>query len=200
MKLLLQNIKVPVFALFILLSACSKEGDPGPAGKDGLKGDQGIPGEAGEDGEDGEDGTNNIVYSDWFAPVWGLYGSDDGANKSMRIPDLILSDADISKNVVLVYRKFEPSATNRVIFLLPQVYVNPDGTINTKYETYIQGNGVVVRAQSYGADLLTEYIDERNEFRYVIIPVEDVGAGGKTSSPVDFNNYEEVKNYFNITD
>ncbi len=78
--------------------------------------------------------------------------------------------------------------------------MNPDGTINTKYETYIQGNGVVVRAQSYGADLLTEYIDERNEFRYVIIPVEDVSAGGKTSSPVDFNNYEEVNNYYNITD
>lgn len=197
MTLLFQNFKVTALALFILLSACSKEGDPGPTGQDGLKGDQGIPGEP---GEDGEDGTNTIVYSDWFAPIWGHYVSDDGANKSMRIPDLILSDADISKNVVLVYRKFEPSATNRVIFLLPQVYINPDGSIHTKYETYIQGNGVIVRAQSYGTDLLTEYIDERNEFRYVIIPVEDAGVGGRMTSPIDFDNYEVVKSYYNISD
>lgn len=202
-----------LFVLSIFLAGCEKDTEPGPkgdkgdvgekgdtgtAGPQGPEGQQGAPGTPGEEGPQGDPGTANVIYSDWMAPVWGHYSIDGPTQKMMRIPDLILSNEILNNGAILVYRKHIPTPTNTLTYLLPQMLLRVDGTIAAKYDTYTQGNGIIINLQSFGGDLAETYYDSRNTFRYIVIPGGMPGPGERRAAPVDYTDYEAVTKFYNI--
>ena len=184
--------------LFFLLSfttSCSDDGDPGPQG---LPGADGAQGPQGEPGIDGEPGAANVISSDWYAPVWDV--TDEPTVKNSRVTEQLITPEFLRGNVLLVYRKYEWNGVIQ-IDMLPQLVVKPDGTISTKLEAYTYGNGIYIKIVSYGSDLSPIYYDERNMFKYILIPgSEFTNSESRTLGSVDLNDYEAVKAYYNISD
>jgi hypothetical protein len=189
MKKKLSKLKYIILSLVILTAACSDDGDPGP------KGDQG---EQGEPGTQGEAGAANVIYMPWFTPVWDI--KDEPTYKTLRKTEMLLTPEFLEGNIVLVYRKYEHNGVRR-IDLLPQLILKADGTISTKLESYVYGNGIYVSVSSYGANISEEYYDGRNSFKYILVPGSQVtGAGERKSTPVDYNDYDAVMAYYHLQD
>ncbi len=180
MKTQLCYLKHFLLVLIVIFSACSNDGDPGPQG------------------EQGEPGTANVFYMPWFTPVWDI--DDEPTYKTLRKTEFLLTSDFLEGNIVLVYRKYEHNGVRR-IDLLPQLILTDDGTVSTKLDAYVNGNGIYVSVRSYGADLSAEYYDNRNSFKYVLVPGTRVtGASGRIAAPVDYSDYEAVMAYYNIPD
>lgn len=207
-----------LFLLFAFTS-CEKEGPAGPGGPQGeqgasgAKGDKGDPGDTGPRGETGatgprgatgatgprgatgakgdkgDPGTANVMYSDWFAPVWSR---DEPDFKQLRLTEPTLTTDFLSKGVVLVYYRRQPNSATRYDYLLPQTFYKVDGSVDRIYESYVYGNGIYINVRSFDGPLTSNEAGAAvTRFRYVLIP-GGVDISALERSGVDLNNYDEV--------
>ncbi|WP_201739407.1 collagen-like protein [Dokdonia sinensis] len=163
-----------VFA--ITLTACSEDGEDGMDGMDGAPGAQGP---AGEDGQDGEDGNANVVSItiDGFPIVSGI--------NNITIPEVTQDIVD-----------------NGLVLGYTTVSGNPF------WETLpvVTGGSVILDIDRIFLETvrLTSTFNQTLDFRFLIIEGTPLGRqSGSTREyyemqGVDFNDYESVKEFFNL--
>jgi hypothetical protein len=186
----------------MLLALCLSQACEGPEGPAGAPGPQGTAGAAGAQGPAGPAGpagtsVTGTVFDfeiDFAAPNYAVNGSYPAG--------VTVGEGDL----VLVYQLF--FAQNNVPYWapLPQTYFL-DGqpvTYNFAYSTQsllllLQGDPTVLAAAG------DPYL-KAQAFRVVVLPGKKKRMeGGKATFnpkdyPVDFNKYEEVVRYFNLSD
>lgn len=197
-------------AMLLLIASCGKEGDPGPQGVQGEQGPEGPQGPQGEEGPQGPQGSQgvqgpqgeqgepgaNIIYSEWMDPDW-----NDTDNP--RFKRMSFSPPDMNKNIwdtghIYMYWK----TNNGTTYALPYTSFNSSGNPLISRTFFIRSASTLyVQIQKYQSDLATnEYSGGiYNKIRYILVPGE-IAASGKKAVPVDFNDYEAVKAYYNIPD
>ena len=181
----------------VLFFAYCQKGDAGPAGPKGDTGANGAAGAAGAQGPKGDSGTANVIYSAWLDVVYvpdtfRNAGVLDTAGFSTNIPAAKLTAAIINGGEVKVYWNFGTSASPAVaplpyfdvfydvISIQPEFYVGRIFLYSTGNYSTINNNGV-----------------KRNQYRYIIIPG---GVNARVAQPVDWNDYNKVKEYLGLKD
>lgn len=168
--------------LLFIISGCNNEGDPGPQGP---QGDQGIQG---EQGEKGDTGTANVMYSDWFTVDWNETNTPDYKVHSIEIEELnsdFLNTGDIQ-----IYIKLSIGGDD-IIAPLPF----EEGQ-DREYFGIVLPNTLRILLTTTDTELPDVFLTQ--ELRYVLIPGE-VDISGRQNLP-DFNNYEEVAEFYSIPD
>ncbi|SOD77995.1 hypothetical protein [Spirosoma fluviale] len=189
--------------IVVFLAACKGEvgpkGDTGATGSAGAAGATGPTGTTGATGATGPQGATGAVGPTGpssitqvtYASSFSLAAAN--ANFNLNLPGYI-TKAVIDKSLVVVYLQ-SPS-------LGPQVYQIPGnmGGVNGDvfgyviYASYPTVQTInVYRTASSGVSLT-----QISLARVLIIPAATVVNGRKAA--VDFNNYEAVKEFYNLTD
>jgi hypothetical protein len=187
-----RNVAALVFSAALLFTAC-KKGDTGPQGEDGPAGPAGSKGDK---GDKGDTGTANVIYSAWldvaFTPVKNTTTGDTTAwLATIAAPKL--TNAILTSGAIKVYVN-AGTAAQPVVFPLPvtdlfaltgllnlNMYFTP-----AKIELYATDNGSTYTNTS-GA--------KQWQYRYILVP------GGVTArSAIDWNNYQQVKDYLKLQD
>lgn len=174
-----------LLAATVLIGAC-KKGDPGPPGE---KGDKGDPGAQGATGSKGDPGTANVLYSDWL----DLGYSVDQATGVFftQIDEAKVTDDLLSKGEIKVYINLG-SAAQKIVSPLP--FVSGDVQITPGYAP-----GLIELDANVDASTVTDPASGKKfrQYRYVLIPG---GAHVRMDKQINWNNYEEVKNYLGLKD
>ncbi|MFL5743056.1 MAG: hypothetical protein ACJ751_00210 [Niastella sp.] len=177
-----------LLAAMVLIGAC-KKGDPGPAGEKGDKGDPGATGATGATGSKGDAGTANVLYSDWLDLG---FSQDQGSGVFFtQISEAKLTDDFLSKGEIKVYINLG-TAAEKVVLALP--FISGTTQITPLYapgliELDATVNASTATNQSTGA--------KSRQYRYVLIPG---GVHVRMNTQINWNNYEEVKNYLGLKD
>ena len=158
-------------------------GPTGPAGPTGPTGSQGSSGTAGGSGT----GTAiNVIYSDWFTPLFVDWQKISEKNYIYRINEVRITQEIIDRGVVLAYsRQF----SNGPAYLLPMMLETNSGLTNYNIS-------VVLGKVNF---LFSELLDIQGkpatglQYRYVIIP-----GGVKSRANIDYSNFDEVSKAFGI--
>lgn len=186
----LRCTSVLVVSAALLFTAC-KKGDAGPAGE---KGDKGDPGAAGATGSTGKAGSANVIYSPWLDVTFNAV--DTFYEAAIDAPDIV--DSIIEKGEVKVYWNINtatapaivalPYADNGLIFGAKDLFVFP----------IIQaGNIFIESTYNTGTQVSTSDPNVKLwQYRYVIIP----GGTAAARSAVNWNDYNQVKNYLGLKD
>ena len=200
MKRKFMNAGAMLFLASCILFACSEDGDPGPQGAQGPQGEQGPQGpqgpqgdegEQGEQGQQGEAGTANVIYSDWIdSPFISALAN----SRSFTL----LSSGDLNPNrdIVMVYGRVDGTLTD--VHVLPYSDIEESSEYFFNLNPLVTETEVIVRAQKTDGSL--GVFDKFADYRYVIIPGGTPANTGKSASPVDYEDYEAVKAYYNIPD
>jgi hypothetical protein len=140
----------------------------------------------GDDGPKGDTGVANALYSKWENVEFGGAILQSGDTVALGIIDAPKLTADIlNKGTVHVYTNFnDADTTNPTVVALP--YLDPTGI-----------NPVFVNVQlAVGKIYLISNIDFSGYYRYFILPG---GVSTGRTQTIDWNNYEEVKKIFGLT-
>lgn len=186
--------------LLVLCLGQACEGPEGPAGAPGPQGPAGAAGAAGPAGPAGPAGTSvtGTIFDfeiDFAAPNFAVNGTYPAG--------VTVGEADL----VLAYQLFFVQNSVPYWAPLPQTYFlegNKPVTYNFAYSTQsllllMQGDPAVLAAA--GEDFL-----KAQAFRVVVLPGKKLRTeGGKAGFnpkdyPVDFNKYEDVVRYFQLSD
>lgn len=147
----------------------------------------------GDDGAKGDTGTANVMYSAWidvtFTPAINTAG--DTVAFTATIPAAGITKAIIDSGVVKVYLN-AGTAASPAVFPLPitDYYALTVDNLNL-YFTVGNINMYATGDASTGPNSSGV---KSWQYRYIIIP------GGVKTGRVDWNNYETVKSFYNITD
>lgn len=174
-----------LLAATVLIGAC-KKGDPGPAGE---KGDKGDPGAQGATGGKGDAGTANVLYSDWIDLRYAL--DTASATFFTQINEAKVTEDLISKGEIKVFINLGSSA-QKVVTPLP--FVSGEAQIAPVFAP-----GVIELDANVNASTVTDQAtgNKFRQYRYVLIPG---GAHVRMNKQINWNNYEEVKNYLGLKD
>lgn len=174
-------------------------GPAGPAGPQGPQGAAGLPGQPGEDGEDGT-GTGSAAKIYQYGGFEFNAANDFTQGIGFEDNDIVVSESDL----ILVYNLYnavEDEVTGEVTLVwepLPLTVFHPLGIFHYKF---IHTSEVVFMFMEANFDLdgaeLETYYTQDLVFRIVVVPGE-VMTGGRSLPPVDYNNYNEVVDYYNI--
>lgn len=156
----------------ILVGGCEpKAGEPGPQGEVGARG------ETGAQGPKGDVGTANVIYSPWSSVTFSGSGSSYIGNLvAAKITQDVLDKADV------------------------RVYWSESGRVLTlPYAETISATTYTVHQRFYvgRVELKASYALGPQQFRYVIIPG---GVASGRRGAIDLDNYQAVKQAFNIPD
>lgn len=205
MRTMSSNLKVVAVIFLGILVACSAEdgqdgaigpqGPQGEQGPQGPQGDQGPPGSDGQDGTDGVDGNANLISSGWLEiDTWT---TDLPDFKFIRLPDLTLTEFQIENDLILVYRRYQPSPSLLQVELLPVTRYDTGGRVELSITSRIQGNGLHLQIEAIGRDVTAdEYLPPETQFRYIIIPAD--GSSSKNRVNYFKMSYQEVVAYLNL--
>lgn len=174
-----------LLAATVLIGAC-KKGDPGPAGEKGDKGDTGAQGAT---GSKGDPGTANVLYSDWLDLGFSL---DQASGVFFtQINETKVTEDLLSKGEIKVFINLG-TAAQKVVAPLP--FVSGEVQITPAYAT-----GVIELDANVNASTATDQTtgNKFRQYRYVLIPG---GAHVRMNKQINWNNYEEVKNYLGLKD
>jgi hypothetical protein len=180
----------------VLFNSCNKEG---PAGATGPAGPAGPSGAAGAAGPAGPAGTANVIYSAWLDVAYAADTIHNGAVidtvgfvAEVTAPKIT---ADIlSKGEVKVYFNLS-SATNPTVVPLPFFDIYTNFSINPYFYLTTAGVGTIQLYATANLGTVTSQGVKYRQYRYVIIP-----GGVPARSMVDWNNYNQVKEYLHIED
>lgn len=161
----------------IIFSACKKEGPAGPAGPAGPQG------ATGGTGPQGPAGTANVIYSRWTSG--STWTSDVSAGLVYyNIPSTSLTQSILSGGSIHVYWGVLGDTVNNVRQLpFTEIVGSEIYFHNPKYSV---GN---IRVETNNLTMAAT-----NRYRFILIPGGVLG--GRLN--IDFNNYDQVLNYFNI--
>lgn len=166
----------------ILVLGCAEDGEPGPKGD---QGEQGEKGDKGDQGEKGDTGTANVVYSKWLESEF----SNDITYEEYQLVEIDTNQYSLNTTVFLLYCR----TGNNIVYPLPR-QIN-----ETTYGYYILpdfGTGLPARIMVYRDGNIPGGSSVPVHFRYVLIP-GGVNIGGRIGQP-DFDDYEEVRKFYNI--
>ncbi|MBE7174040.1 MAG: hypothetical protein INR73_25930 [Williamsia sp.] len=191
------------FKLFIALlgitmffTYCQK-GDTGPAGPKGDTGATGAAGAPGAQGPKGDSGTANVIYSPWLdvtylADTFRNAGVLDTAGFYTNIAAAKLTAAVLNGGEIKVYWNYG-TTTNPAVAPLPYFDLFYDA-ISIQPEFHV-GRIFIYATGNYGT--FTSNGAKVNQYRYILIPG---GAGARVAQPVDWNDYNKVKEYLGLKD
>jgi hypothetical protein len=199
--MLIMKRLLPIFMMLALLVSQACEGPEGPAGAPGPAGPQGAAGATGPQGPAGTSVTGSVFEFQvtFAAPNYSVSGAFPTG--------ITAGEAD----VVLVYQLFFVTQEGVPFWSpLPQTYYLNAKPLTYNFAHSAQGLLVMVDA---AADVLAaaEAVAENpyfkdQVFRAVVIPGKKLRTDGSQKKfdpkdyPVDFNKYEEVIKYFNLSD
>ncbi len=168
--------------LISLSTSCEKEGPEGPKGLDGKDGVPGLNGKDGTNGKDGKDGNANVKSVNFVVEIDEWIKDDESSyHYEKDIPAITEQIANTGD--VRLYVK-----TKNYSFLQPLPYTYLDWlVINYGYKT---GK---IRIDLTLNDPVMKLSDMDFEFFKVVI-IE----GSALAKSVNYNNYEEVKAYYNL--
>lgn len=192
------NKKSILFSATILFAGWMIVGCEGPAGPAGQQGPQG------ESGPPGEQGNANLFYSDWMDIEW--YEDSSDVLKEMAIHDSrIDSDFLINGGIVLMYMKVEGTG-GVFVYLLPVVF-GVDGNFQFRFILAdapgaqdgdgLQGMIFILQSMD-GTTSIPNHLWENFRIRYLLIPGNN--STQNKMAPGFFENYNAVKNYYQIPD
>lgn len=171
------------YFLFILIvsTACSRDGDPGP---------QGIPGPPGLDGLDGLDGETAYVFEYEFS-----FNPDNGYTEIIAYPNGFTL---YPEEVVLVYLLWENNEEVGDIWrLMPQSSMMQFGWLQYNYDFTRKDVSIFLEADFPLENLGPIYTE--GWVRVVVIPAQDI-SNAKQLNTVDYNDYDAVKETYNLPD
>lgn len=184
-----------ILAIAIFFASCSKTGSTGPAGPAGPAGAQGA---SGATGATGAAGSANVIYSPWLNVTYT--GSDTaGWSASIAAPKLV--DSILNKGAIKVYfNAGSDSAKSQVVMSLPIYEPFLIGAIINPYYT----SGMITLISSGNVSSFTINSYHYFQYRYVLIPggvtALPVSANGTKATSINWNDYNQVKKYLNLTD
>lgn len=199
--------------LYLLMSATlilgvSCEGEEGPAGPEGPAGQQGAPGPAGlpgPQGEPGEDGTGTGSVAEIYQFTGFNFTADneyfDGLSFEANNIEVEASDIILVYSFAGVFEGEDPEdPADDVIYWeqLPQTYVFEEGILQYVFIHSAVDVGINM-VFNFDVSNLDPFYTTDVTFRFVIIPGE-IMTEGRSLAPVDYSNYEEVIEYFNLDD
>lgn len=204
-----------------------QDGQDGKDGINGINGTDGVDGEDGKDGKDGKDGINGTDGSDGVDGTDGVvdfevfhfdlketdflrnYDFPDNYNYEAKLLPLEERDdkffsVDINEDVVFIYIKsHEDDIWGNVWTSLPSTFIiDEDNSVKIEYSIAEGDDGldiVIIDIETLSNDEL-DLSDSDSEINFKVVKIS--GANGtfkKSNLPeIDFNNYLEVKDYFNL--
>lgn len=176
----------------LFVTAC-KKGDEGPQGETGLAGPVGGKGDK---GDKGDAGTANVFYSGWvdvaFDPAVSSSTGDTVAWEA-TITAAKIDNAMLTSGFIKVYVN-AGTPTQPVVFPLPVTDLfSLTGLLNLNMY-FTPG-----KIELYATDNASTYTNTSGvkqwQYRYVVAPG---GAGAR--SAINWNNYQQVKEYLNLPD
>ncbi|GAA0553452.1 hypothetical protein GCM10009415_39270 [Chitinophaga japonensis] len=175
-----------LFSIVFAMASCSKDGDTGPEGPAGPAGPEGP---AGEQGPKGDTGTANVIYSGWLDVTFGLNSDSTAFIAEIDAPKI--DQEVLATGEVKVYMNLSNASDP---FIVPLPYF--DGTFLINVRMYEQ----TINLLSFNN--LSTFTDENDgmkyqQARYVIIPG---GTAARQAAGIDWNDYQQVKNYLGLKD
>lgn len=140
--------------------------------------------------------VDNGFDSDTISEVWEYTNVDLYAGNGYSV-FLDFPHATYTSDMVLVYRLADYGSAGDVWKLLPETYYFNDGTVDFGYTNDFTRYDAQVSLFGYDLPGLNDAFKFDQVFRVVVIPAY---FGNKMSESVDFNNYNDVIQYFNIKD
>jgi hypothetical protein len=187
--------------LYIIILLCVSFTFNGCKGEAGDTGPIGPKGEKGKVGATGDPGTTEIFVTNWifiskadqikFYNADGLYTSQAFSGGELdKLSQKILDDG-----VILSYHRWAADKTR--IISLPNVidYGNVDSGLQISRYIAAYPKGLDCYVEFSKSVDITRYLADE-EYRFIVIP----GASGYRLKNIDFNNYEAVKQAFNLKD
>lgn len=183
-----------VVALFF--SYCGKDGATGPAGPSGPAGPAGPAGGQGPQGPKGDTGVANVIYSAWLDVAYQPAAIDsssipfDTLAYGAVIPAPKLTNDILNRGEIKVYINWG-TAAQQEIEALPiadvffNIFINASFTLNQI---------VLLADRNYGTGTTAQ--GKPRQYRYILIP--GVVPGQKKPN-VNWNNYDEVKEYLGLS-
>lgn len=148
-------------------------------------------------------GTANVLYSSWIDIEWD---SESAYGATMELPDSRITDEFMNTGIVKMYLKAKISSS---ILVYPLPYIESEHELGFSFGDFNSQNvnfrGILLRL----AALDNQQIDQSTidafaepQVRYVLIPGgTSLSTKAKTGyTPIDLDNYEQVKRYFGIRD
>lgn len=182
----------------VLFFAHCQKGDVGPAGPKGDTGATGANGAAGAQGAKGDSGTANVIYSAWldvttFVPeTFTNNGVLDTLDFTARITAPKLTSAILNSGEMKVYFNFGTLAAPNVV-PLPYVDIVSSGiSITPEFAV-----GRIDLYSNVRANTATLTDGKHYQYRYILIPGV---VNARVAQPVDWNNYNQVKEYLGLKD
>lgn len=197
----------------LIITGCSKKGDPGPAGANGANGANGAQGPAGPVGPKGPgaiSGTFTLVNADYKNDYWTIgtgAGSALGVASRAVVKSLPAITADVfNTGTVLVYLKtpvsLSPTATvwtplpydirNSNVGYFTSFRFNYEAGKLRVYYMFVQTDAALATVPDIYTAVIPSY-----DYKYVVIPGT---AATRAGSPVDLNDYSAVAKYYNLKD
>ena len=181
-----------------LFFAYCKKGDVGPAGATGATGATGAAGAAGAQGPKGDTGTANVIYSAWLDVAYlpdtfrNTTGKLDTAGFMVNIQATKLTAAIINSGEIKVYVNFGTPATPTVV---PLPYSDVIYDYTSIQPVFYTGRIFLYATDNYST--FTQNNLKRNQYRYILIPGV---VNARVAQPVDWNDYNKVKDYLGLKD
>jgi len=199
----------------LFLASCGKDGAVGPQGPIGATGPIGPTGATGPAGTNGTNGANgatgatgpagtaNVMYSAWTTPsAWTETTVFGTIHLTYDIPAAAITQAILDQGTVVVYGKLNGYIssvwpTNQVS-TLPIILTYQLGS--TTYTDTWSALTTLGNVTIDFVDNLNYYstISTAHSFRYIIIPGAVLTA--VTRQHINFKDYNQVKQAFNLTD
>ena len=181
----------------VLFFAHCQKGDVGPAGAKGDTGATGANGAAGAQGAKGDSGTANVIYSAWLDAAYlpdtfRNAGKLDTAGFFTNIPATKLTAAIINNGEIKVYVNFGTPTAPTVV---PLPYSDVIYDYTSIQPAFYIGRIFLYATDNYGT--FTQNNVKRNQYRYILIPGV---VNARVAQPVDWNNYDKVKEYLGLKD
>ncbi len=175
-----------LMAATVFMTSCQK-------GDDGAEGPAGPAGETGAQGPKGETGTANVIYSDWLDVKFdAVTNPDDDKDTLLFVAHIraskLTTDMLNTGEIKVYWNLYLPSEDDYVYFPLPLNY--PALITPIFYE-----GGIELDAdRDYTTRTYIATNKKSSQFRYVIIP-----GSVKANSKIDWNDYNQVKNYCKLS-
>jgi hypothetical protein len=181
-----------VLALALMFTACQKDGEEGPAGPQGPAGPAGPAGPQGPQGPQGDTGTANVIFSDWLSVTYEAEEDENGdtVSWSAQVPAPLITAQMLAEGEMKVYLNLN-TAADPVVVPLPYF----DGGIIINPFFFVGGFGLVCNIDASTAQDPTQGNALVLQYRYILIPGE---VPGKARPKINWNNYEEVKQYLKL--
>ncbi|MBD2755373.1 collagen-like triple helix repeat-containing protein [Spirosoma validum] len=171
------------FSITLFFVACKsgesgESGEPGPQGQAGPAGPTGATGPAGPQGPAGQNGNANVIQISYGAKSW--------ANTV---------DASVELNLTGVNADFVSKSAYFTYVTTGTLWYSIPGGVSSygEFRTYISP---AATSTLFIKRLTTGTVLSATAVRVVLIPANDLRNGRKAA--VDYTNYEEVKQYYNL--